>query len=138
MLIIMKGYGKSKRDKNKNVKNIFINFKIIIDTCKLMKYNENAQRKKKVTEKIVYFYKENLWKKTLENFVPKHSFLVCIDSVAVLCVMEVKHKECFCPATVNDWDFTGSVQICQGSVGVCESVFGLSWGINRFLLWIKY
>ena len=43
--------------------------------------------------------------KTLENFVPKHSFLVCIDSDGcAFDVMEVKHKECFCPATVNDWD----------------------------------
>ena len=70
-----------------------------------MKYNENAQRKKKCDEKIVYFYKGESMEKTLENFVPKHSFLVCIDSDGcAFDVMEVKHKECFCPATVNDWD----------------------------------
>ena len=65
--------------------------------------------------------------KTLENFVPKHSFLVCIDSDGcAFDVMEVKHTECFCPATVNDWDLRAVSRICQGSVGVCESVFGLS------------
>ena len=34
--------------------------------------------------------------KTLENFVPKHSFLVCIDSDGcAFDVMEVKHKSAF-------------------------------------------
>ena len=41
----------------------------------------------------------------LENMEKKHDYLICIDSDG--CVfdnMGLKHKECFCPATINCWD----------------------------------
>lgn len=39
------------------------------------------------------------------NFEAKHSFLVCIDSDGcAFDTMEIKHKECFCPATIDNWD----------------------------------
>lgn len=35
----------------------------------------------------------------------KHPFLVCIDSDGcAFDTMEIKHKECFCPATIDNWD----------------------------------
>lgn len=40
----------------------------------------------------------------LENYRPEHEFLVCIDSDGcAFDTMEIKHKECFCPATVLEW-----------------------------------
>lgn len=37
-----------------------------------------------------------------EGFVPKHPYLVCIDSDGcVFDTMEIKHKECFCPAYIE-------------------------------------
>lgn len=40
----------------------------------------------------------------LMNYKPKHDFLVCIDSDGcAFDTMELKHKECFCPATVLGW-----------------------------------
>jgi len=36
------------------------------------------------------------------NFAPKHEYLVCIDSDGcVFDTMEIKHKECFCPAYIE-------------------------------------
>ena len=36
---------------------------------------------------------------------PQHDYLVCIDSDGcAFDTMEIKHKECFCPAVVNVWD----------------------------------
>ncbi len=33
----------------------------------------------------------------IENFTPRHEFLVCIDSDGcAFDTMEIKHKECFC------------------------------------------
>ena len=38
-------------------------------------------------------------------FIKKHDYLVCVDSDGCLLDnMELKHKECFCPATVNIWN----------------------------------
>lgn len=37
-------------------------------------------------------------------FAPKHDYLVCIDSDGcAFDTMELKHKECFCPATIHAW-----------------------------------
>jgi len=41
---------------------------------------------------------------TIENFVSKKDYLVCIDSDGcVFDTMEIKHKECFCPVTIEEW-----------------------------------
>ncbi len=40
----------------------------------------------------------------IKNYAPEHEFLVCIDSDGcAFDTMEIKHKECFCPATVLEW-----------------------------------
>lgn len=40
----------------------------------------------------------------LANFKPGHDWLVCIDSDGcVFDTMEIKHKECFCPAMIKNW-----------------------------------
>ena len=71
--------------------------------------------------------------KTLENFVPKHSFLVCIDSDGcAFDVMEVKHKECFCPATVNDWDLQAVSRYAR-EAWEFVNLYSVYRGINRFL-----
>lgn len=39
-----------------------------------------------------------------ERFVPRHEYFVCIDSDGcAFDTMEIKHKECFCPATIHRW-----------------------------------
>ncbi|MDO4852576.1 MAG: HAD family hydrolase [Clostridia bacterium] len=39
------------------------------------------------------------------EYVARHPFLVCIDSDGcAFDTMEIKHKECFCPATIDNWD----------------------------------
>lgn len=56
----------------------------------------------------------------LEDMEKHHDFLVCVDSDG--CVfdnMELKHKECFCPATVNVWGL-------QGFQDMRENVLSLS------------
>lgn len=41
----------------------------------------------------------------LSAYQARHGYLVCIDSDGcVFDTMETKHKECFCPATINAWD----------------------------------
>lgn len=38
------------------------------------------------------------------QYIAKHEFLVCIDSDGcAFDTMEIKHKECFCPATIDNW-----------------------------------
>lgn len=39
-----------------------------------------------------------------ERYTPKNEHLVCIDSDGcAFDTMEIKHKECFCPATIDQW-----------------------------------
>lgn len=39
------------------------------------------------------------------EYTARHKFLVCIDSDGcAFDTMEIKHKECFCPATIDNWD----------------------------------
>ena len=38
-------------------------------------------------------------------YIAKRNFLVCIDSDGcAFDTMEIKHKECFCPATIYKWE----------------------------------
>lgn len=38
------------------------------------------------------------------GYMPKHQRLICIDSDGcAFDTMEIKHKECFCPATIHAW-----------------------------------
>ena len=71
--------------------------------------------------------------KTIENFRPAHPFLVCIDSDGCAYdVMEVKHKECFCPAAVNLWDLQ-AVDRYAREAWEFVNLYSVDRGINRFL-----
>lgn len=64
----------------------------------------------------------------MEGFVPKHDFLLCVDSDGcVFDVMDLKHQECFCPAFIqafslqpisryarNAWDFVNLYSQTRG------------------------
>lgn len=72
-------------------------------------------------------------KKSISNFKAQHSFLVCIDSDGcVFDVMEVKHKECFCPATVNYWDLQAVSRFAREAWDFVN-LYSVYRGINRFL-----
>ena len=41
----------------------------------------------------------------MNGYEKKHPFLICIDSDGcAFDTMEIKHKECFCTATILDWN----------------------------------
>lgn len=41
---------------------------------------------------------------SFQNYKPNHKYLVCFDSDGcVFDTMEIKHKECFCPVTIEVW-----------------------------------
>ncbi len=68
----------------------------------------------------------------LKNMQTKHDFLICIDSDG--CVfdnMELKHKECFCPATVNVWNLQ-SVSRYAREAAEYVNLYSRSRGTNRF------
>lgn len=81
-------------------------------------------------------YGQNIWftwnkRCDLKNGSRKQ-FLICVDSDG--CVfdnMELKHKECFCPATVNVWGLQGVSRFAREA---CDFVnlYSLTRGINRF------
>ena len=59
-------------------------------------------------------------------------FLICIDSDG--CVfdnMELKHKECFCPATVNVWNLQ-SVSRYAREAAEYVNLYSTTRGINRY------
>ena len=61
-----------------------------------------------------------------------HDFLICIDSDG--CVfdnMELKHKECFCPATVNVWNLQ-SVSRYAREAAEFVNLYSTTRGINRY------
>lgn len=63
---------------------------------------------------------------------PKHEFLVCVDSDG--CVfdnMELKHKECFCPATVNVWGLQSVSRYARESAEFVN-LYSKTRGANRF------
>lgn len=62
----------------------------------------------------------------------KHDFLICVDSDG--CVfdnMELKHKECFCPATVNVWNLQ-SVSRYAREAAEFVNLYSTTRGANRF------
>lgn len=71
---------------------------------------------------------DNIWK----DFKKTKDYLVCVDSDGCLLDnMELKHKECFCPATVNVWELQGAsrfVRECAEYV----NLYSKSRGKNRF------
>lgn len=68
----------------------------------------------------------------LLNMKPAHDYLVCVDSDGcVLDNMELKHKECFCPATVNIWDLQGISRYAREAAEYVN-LYSRSRGTNRF------
>lgn len=68
----------------------------------------------------------------LEDMKKEHDFLVCVDSDG--CVfdnMELKHKECFCPATVNIWGLQGVSRYARECWDFVN-LYSTTRGINRF------
>ena len=68
----------------------------------------------------------------LLNMRPAKEFLVCVDSDG--CVfdnMELKHKECFCPATVNVWGLQ-SVSRYAREAAEFVNLYSKTRGMNRF------
>ena len=68
----------------------------------------------------------------ISEFKPKHDFLVCIDSDGcAFDTMEIKHKECFCPTTIEYWDLQPVSSMAREA---CEFVnlYSKTRGINRF------
>lgn len=68
----------------------------------------------------------------LLDFKPTKEFLVCVDSDG--CVfdnMELKHKECFCPATVNVWGLQ-SVSRYAREAAEFVNLYSKTRGANRF------
>ncbi len=73
----------------------------------------------------------------LKGYTPEKEFLVCIDSDGcVFDTMEIKHKECFCPATVEKWDLQ-SISKYVREAWDYVNLYSTSRGINRFLALIK-
>ena len=69
--------------------------------------------------------------KTLQ-FEKKHDYLICVDSDGCLLDnMELKHKECFCPATVNVWDLQAISKYARRAAEFVN-LYSRSRGWNRF------
>lgn len=68
----------------------------------------------------------------LENMEKKHDYLICIDSDG--CVfdnMGLKHKECFCPATINCWDLQ-AVSGYAREAAEFVNLYSRTRGTNRY------
>jgi phosphoglycolate phosphatase-like HAD superfamily hydrolase len=68
----------------------------------------------------------------LTNFHPRHSFLVGIDSDGcAFDTMELKHKECFIPNTINYYELQGVSKYAREAAEFVN-LYSKSRGINRF------
>lgn len=67
-----------------------------------------------------------------DDFKKTKDFLVCVDSDGCLLDnMELKHKECFCPATINWWNLQ-SVSRYARQCAEFVNLYSRSRGFNRF------
>jgi len=75
---------------------------------------------------------ENMGKEFFKTLNKTKDYLVCIDSDGCLLDnMELKHKECFCPATVNVWNLQ-SVSKYARECAEFVNLYSRTRGINRF------
>ncbi|MEN6459387.1 MAG: HAD hydrolase-like protein [Thermoguttaceae bacterium] len=66
------------------------------------------------------------------DFTPKHDYLVGIDSDGcAFDTMELKHKECFIPNTINYWGLQGVSKYAREAAEFVN-LYSHSRGINRF------
>jgi phosphoglycolate phosphatase-like HAD superfamily hydrolase len=69
---------------------------------------------------------------TLRAFAPRHSFFVGIDSDGcVFDTMEIKHKECFIPAFIQDWKLQAISKYAR-SAWEFVNLYSKWRGVNRF------
>lgn len=69
---------------------------------------------------------------TKGNYVPKKDYLVCIDSDGcAFDTMEVKHKECFCPATIEIWGLQAISKYAREAWDYVN-LYSKTRGCNRF------
>ena len=69
---------------------------------------------------------------TLDGFTPAHDFYVGIDSDGcVFDSMEIKHKECFCPAFIDHYDLQPAAKYAR-EVWEFVNLYSQTRGINRF------
>lgn len=62
----------------------------------------------------------------------KHDFLVCIDSDGcAFDTMEIKHKECFCPATIDNWDLQPVSSLAR-EAWEFVNLYSVTRGCSRF------
>lgn len=75
--------------------------------------------------------------KSIRDFQAKHEFMAAIDSDGcVFDVMEIKHKECFCPSMINIWDLQPVSRYAREEWEFVNLYS--SWrGVNRFLTLVK-
>ena len=68
----------------------------------------------------------------MHDFTPKHDYLVGIDSDGcAFDTMELKHKECFVPNTINYWELQGVSKYAREAAEFVN-LYSKSRGINRF------
>ncbi|MGI5172778.1 HAD family hydrolase [Treponema sp. OMZ 840] len=72
-----------------------------------------------------------------KNYTPKHDFLVCIDSDGcAFDTMEIKHKECFCPAAINAWNLQ-PVSSYAREAWEFVNLYSTTRGCSRFHAMVK-
>ena len=70
-------------------------------------------------------------------FEKKKDYLVCVDSDGCLLDnMELKHKECFVPATVNCWNLQGASKYVRETAEFVN-LYSRMRGVNRFPAIVK-
>ena len=68
----------------------------------------------------------------MHEFTPKHEYLVGIDSDGcAFDTMELKHKECFIPNHINQWNLQGVSKYAREAAEFVN-LYSKSRGINRF------
>ncbi len=69
----------------------------------------------------------------LKDFTPEKDFFIGFDSDGcVFDSMEIKQKECFCPAFVNNFDMQGAQKAAR-ETWEFVNLYSKTRGVNRFL-----
>lgn len=72
-------------------------------------------------------------KEVFKQFAPRHDRLVCIDSDGcVFDTMEIKHKECFCPAMIKHWNLQPISKYAR-MAWEFENLYSRDRGLSRFI-----
>lgn len=72
-------------------------------------------------------------KEVFKQFAPRYDRLVCIDSDGcVFDTMEIKHKECFCPAMIKHWNLQPISKYAR-MAWEFENLYSKDRGLSRFI-----